>query len=140
MLLEQQEGLIYEEHDIFSIEKALVLETKKNEISSKELSICHSSISCLKSANDDLNAKIFKLNECPAFSSIVERVFIDIRCKDVDIDACYAHVAIIASSNEDIAKLNAQIKSCNKEIEKVKFSRRAYQIGRHPMIKDGLGF
>jgi hypothetical protein len=42
--------------------------------------------------------------------------------------------------NVDIAKLNAQIKTCNEELEKVKFSKGAYLSGRHPKIKDGLGF
>jgi hypothetical protein len=68
-LLEKQDGLIFEEHDKFvSVEKALALERKNNEILSKKLSECHSSISCLKSGNDDLNAKILKLNECPGSS------------------------------------------------------------------------
>jgi hypothetical protein len=109
MLLEKKEDLIYEEHDKFvSVENALALETKKNEILSKELSDCYSSINCLKSANDDLEAKIIKLNEC--LTSTVEHVSVCINCKDIDIDACHVHVAIIASLNKDIAKLNAQIK------------------------------
>jgi hypothetical protein len=49
----------------------------------------------------------------------VEHVSIYITCKDVDIDVCHAHVAIIASLNEGIAKLNAQIKTCNEELEKL---------------------
>jgi hypothetical protein len=80
------------------------------------------------------------LNECPTSSSTVEHVSICIRCKDVDIDACHAHVAIIARLNKEIAKLNAQVKTCNEELEKVKFAWGAYLSGRHPMIKDGLGF
>jgi hypothetical protein len=47
-----------------SVEKALALELEKNKILPKELSDCHSSISCLKIANDELNVKIAKLNEC----------------------------------------------------------------------------
>jgi hypothetical protein len=49
-LLEKQEDILYEEHDKFiSVQKSLVLETKRNEILSFELSACHESISSLKS-------------------------------------------------------------------------------------------
>jgi hypothetical protein len=53
----------------------------------------NSSISNLKNANDDLNAKIVKLNECHASSSSVEHVSACNRCKDVDIDARISNIA-----------------------------------------------
>jgi hypothetical protein len=63
-LLEKKEDFLYEEHDkVAEVEKSLALEVKKNEIFSCELSACHSSMSILKSANDDLNDRIEK-NEC----------------------------------------------------------------------------
>jgi hypothetical protein len=40
----------------------------------------------------------------------------------------------------DVANLNAQLKTCKSENNKIKFARDAYTIGRHPSIKDGLGF
>jgi hypothetical protein len=107
---------------------------------SAELSGCRSSIYCLNIANDDLNAKIVKLNEYHASSSSSEHVDICTRCKDFDINTCHAHVSTIASLNGDIAKLNAQLKTCNDELEKIKFARGAYTSGRHPSIKDGAGF
>jgi hypothetical protein len=42
--------------------------------------------------------------------------------------------------NNDVANLSAQLKICKSDYEKLKFSRDAYTIGRHPSIKDGLGF
>jgi hypothetical protein len=39
-----------------------------------------------------------------------------------------------------VASLNAQLKTCKNDFDKLKFSRDAYTIGRHPSIKDGLGF
>jgi hypothetical protein len=42
--------------------------------------------------------------------------------------------------NNEVASLNAQFKTCKDDFEKLKFSRDAYTIGRHPSIKDGLGF
>jgi hypothetical protein len=135
-LLEKQEDILYEEHDKFiSIQKSLALEVKKNEILSSELSTCHESISSLKNLNDDLNAKLEKVN-----SSCVEHVVICNRCKDFDVDACNEHVSTIAKLNNDVASLNAQLKTCKESYEKLKFARDAYTIGRHPSIKDGLGF
>ena len=59
------------------------------------------------------------------------------RCKDVDIDE---HAITIAKLNNEVASLNAQLKTCKDDFEKLKFARDAYTIGRHPSIKDGLGF
>ena len=39
-----------------------------------------------------------------------------------------------------MASLNAQLKTSKSEFDKLKFARYAYTIGRHPSIKDGLGF
>jgi hypothetical protein len=39
-----------------------------------------------------------------------------------------------------VASLNAQLKTCKNDFDKLKFARDAYTIGRHPSIKDGLGF
>jgi hypothetical protein len=47
---------------------------------------------------------------------------------------------MILKLNNDIASLNAQLKTCKNENDKIKFARDAYTIGRHPSIKDGLGF
>jgi hypothetical protein len=129
---------LYEEHDKFiSVQKSLALEVKKNEILSSELSTCRESISSLKNLNDDLNVKLEKVN---VTSSCVEHVVICNRCKDFDIDACNKHASTIVKLNNDVASLNAQLKTCKDSYEKLKFARDAYTIGRHPSIKDGLGF
>ena len=39
-----------------------------------------------------------------------------------------------------MASLNAQLKTCKINFDKLKFARDAYTVGRHPSIKDGLGF
>jgi hypothetical protein len=137
-LLEKQEDILYEEHDKFvSVQKSLVLETKRNEMLSSELSACHESISSLKILNDDLNAKLEEANKS---SSCVEHVIICNRCKDFDIDACNEHLAFITKLNDEVASLNAQLKTCKNNFDKLKFARGAYTIGRRPSIKDGLGF
>jgi hypothetical protein len=117
VLLERQEDLLYEEHDKFvEAQKSLALEIKRNEMLSCELSTCHDSIASLKSINDDLNTKLEKSSKS---TSCVEHVEICTRCKDFDVDACSDHLV---------------------SISKLKFARDAYTIGRHPSIKDGLGY
>jgi hypothetical protein len=137
-LVEKQEDILYEEHDKFvNVQKSLALEIKENEILSSELSSSHESISSLKNLNVELNAKLEKVNET---SSCVEHVIICNRCKDFDINACDEHVTSIAKLNNEVASLNAQLKTCKYDYDKLKFARDAYTVGRHPSIKDGLGF
>jgi hypothetical protein len=137
-LLERQEDILYEEHDKFvSVQKSLALEIKRNELLSSELSTCNESISSLKTLNDDLSAK---LEVAKKSSSCVEHVVICNRCKDFDINACDEHLASIAKLNDEVPSLNAQLKTCKVDFYKLKFARDAYTIGRHPSIKDGLGF
>ena len=129
---------MYEEHDKFvSVQKSLALKIKRNEMLSSELSVCHESISSLKTLNDDLNAKLEVANKS---SSCVEHVVICNRCKDFDIDACNEHLGSIAKLNDEVASLNAQLKTCKINFDQLKFARDAYTVGRHPSIKDGLGF
>jgi hypothetical protein len=135
-LLEKQEDIIYEEHDKFiNVQKSLALETKENELLSSELSSCHDSISSLKSLNTDLNAKLEKVNIA---SSSVEHVVICNRCKYFDIVACNEHVSTILKLNNNVANLNAQLKTCKTNYEKLNFARDTYMIGRHPSIKMDL--
>jgi hypothetical protein len=137
-LLEKQEDLLYEEHDKFvEAQKSLALEIKRNEILSGELSTCHKTISTLEGDNNDLNAKLEVANKS---NYCVEHVVICTRCKDFDIDACSEHLVSISKLNDELASLNAQLKTSKNDCDKLKFARDAYTIGRHPSIKDGLGF
>jgi hypothetical protein len=137
-LLEKQEDILYEEHVKFiSVQKSLALETKRNEMLSSELSACHETISSLKSSNDELTAKLeedSKINPC------VEHVSVCNRCKDFDVDACNEHLISITKLNDEVSSLNAQLKTCKNDFDKLKFASDAYTVGRHPSIKDGLGF
>jgi hypothetical protein len=109
-LLEKQEDILYEEHDKFvSVQKSLALEIKRNEMLSSELSVCHEFVSSLKILNDDLNAKLEEANKS---SSCVEHVSICNRCKDFDVDACDEHLISITKLNDEVASLNAQLKTC----------------------------
>jgi hypothetical protein len=122
-LLEKQEDLLYEEHDKFvSAQNSLALEVKRNEMLSYELSTCHESISSLKSINDDLNAK---LEIASKSTSCIEHVMICNRCKDFNIDACSEHLVSISKLNDEVASLNAQLKTSKNEFDKLKFARDA---------------
>jgi hypothetical protein len=135
-LLEKQEDILHKEHDkLVNAKKSLTLEVKRNDFF--ELSSRIESMSSLKNLNADLNAKVEKVN---ITSSSVEHVSICNRCKDIDIDACNSHASTILKLINGVANLNAQLKTCKSEKYKIKFARDAYTIGRHPSIKDGLGF
>jgi hypothetical protein len=129
---------LYEEHDKFvSVQNSLALEVKRNDMLSSELYACHETVSSLKSVNDDLNAKLEVVNKS---SSCIEHVVICNRCKDFDVDACVEHLTSINKLNGEVASLNAQLKTCKNDFDKLKFARDAYTVGRHPSIKDGLGY
>jgi hypothetical protein len=122
-LLEKQEDLLYEEHDKFvSVQKSLALEVKRNEMLSCELSTCHETMSSLTCINDDLNAKLEVANKS---ISCVEQVVICNRCKDFNVDACVEHLTSITKLNDEVASLNAQLKTCKSDFDKLKFARDA---------------
>jgi hypothetical protein len=106
----------------------------------KELNVCNDSISCLRDENAILNAKIEKLNNCKPSTSTVEHVSICTRCRDVNVDAINDHLAMIKKQNDHIAKLDAKIADHELENEKFKFARSMLYNGRRPDIKDGIGF
>jgi prefoldin subunit 5 len=107
----------------------------------KELNVCNDSISCLRNENAILNAKIEELNACKPSTSTVEHVSICTRCRDVNVEAMDDHLAMIKQQNDHIAKLTAKIAEHELENEKFKkFARSMLYNGRHPGIKDGIGF
>jgi hypothetical protein len=89
---------------------------------SSELSACHESVLSLKNSNDELNAK---LEEANATRLCVEHVVICNRCKDFDVDVCDEHLIAITKFNDEVASLNAQLKPCKIDFDKLKFARDA---------------
>jgi hypothetical protein len=57
-----------------------------------------------------------------------------------NVDACNEHIVSFTKLSNEVASLNAQLKTCKDDFNKLKFARDAYTIGRHPSIKDGLSF
>jgi hypothetical protein len=106
----------------------------------EKLNICNDSISCLRDENAILNAKIEELNICKPSTSTVEHVSICTRCRDNNVEAIDDHIAMIKQQNDHIAKLTAKINEHELENEKFKFARSMLYNGRRPGIKDGIGF
>jgi hypothetical protein len=76
---------------------------------SKELNICNDSISCLRTENVSLIARIEEFNACKPSTSTIEHVTVCTRCRDINVDAMNDHIAMIKEQNDHIAKLNAKI-------------------------------
>jgi ubiquinone biosynthesis protein UbiJ len=106
----------------------------------KDLNVCNDSISCLKDENAILHAKIEELNICKPSTSTVDHVSICTRCRDINVEAMDDHLAMIKQQNGHIAKLTAKNNEHELENEKFKFARSMLYNGRHPGIKDGIGF
>jgi serine phosphatase RsbU (regulator of sigma subunit) len=140
-LLECQEDLLVKENKKYvKLKNAYALEVEKCENLSRELSIYNDSISCLSDENASLNAKIDELNVCKPSTSTVVHVSICTRCRDINVEAIDDHIGMIKEQNDHIAKLNAKIAEHELENEKFKFARSLLYNGRHPSIKDGIGF
>jgi chromosome segregation ATPase len=75
----------------------------------KDLNVCNDSISCLRDENVRLDAKIEELNACKPSTSTIEPVSICTRCRDVNVEAMDDQLAIIKQQNDHIAKLTAKI-------------------------------
>jgi hypothetical protein len=132
--------LVKENKKFVKLKDAYALEVEKYENLSKELNICNDSISCLRTENASLIAKIEEMNAYNVSTSTAEHVTICTRCRDINIDAMNNHLAMIKEQNDHIAKLNAKIAEHELENEKFKFARSMLYNGRYPGIKDGIGF
>jgi hypothetical protein len=158
----QEDFLVKENKKIVKLKNAYAQEVEKCENLSKELSICHDSISSLRTKNVSLvskieelnvcnysifylrdenatlNAKIEELNTCKPSTSTVDYVSIYTRCRDIDIEDMDDHLAMIKQQNNHIAKLTAKIAEHELGNENFKFARSMLYNGRRPGIKDGI--
>jgi hypothetical protein len=140
-ILECQEDLLVKENKkCVKLRDYYALEVEKCQNLTKELEVCNDSISCLRTENASLIAKIEELNACKVSTSTIEHVTICTRCRDVNVDAMNDHLTMIKEQNDHIAKLNAKIAEHELENEKFKFARSMLYNGRRPGIKDDIGF
>jgi hypothetical protein len=75
----------------------------------KDLNVCNDSISYLRNENVMLKSKIDELNVCKSSTSIVDHVTVCTRCRDINVDAIYDHLALIKQQNDHIAQLTSKI-------------------------------
>jgi SMC interacting uncharacterized protein involved in chromosome segregation len=106
----------------------------------EKLNVCNDSFSCLRDENIRLNAEIEELNACKPSTSTIDHVTICTRCRDVNVEAIDDQLAMIKQQNDHIAKLTAKIAEHELENENFKFARSMLYNGRRPGIKDGIGF
>jgi hypothetical protein len=106
----------------------------------EKLNVCNDSISCLRDENVKLNAKIEELNACKPSTSTIDHVSVCTRCRDINVEAIDDHLAMIKKQNDHITTLNAKIAEHELENEKFKFARSMLYNGRRPGIKNGIGF
>jgi SMC interacting uncharacterized protein involved in chromosome segregation len=106
----------------------------------EKLNVCNDSFSCLRDENIKLNVKLEELNACKPSTSTVDHVTICTRCRDVNIEAMDDHLAMTKQQNDHIAKLTTKISEHELENENFKFARSIFYNGRRPDIKDGIGF
>jgi hypothetical protein len=140
-ILECQEDLLVKENKKFvKLKDAFALEVEKCKNLTKELNTCNDSISCLKTKNVSLIAKIEELNACHVPTSTIEHVTICTRCIDIDVNAMNDHLAMIKEQNDHIAKLDPKIAVHELENENFKFACSMLYNGRRLCIKDGVGF
>jgi chromosome segregation ATPase len=141
-LVVQENFLIKENKKFVKLKNAYAQEVEKCENLSKELSICHDTISSLRSENASLNskvkelnacndsmsclrdenvrlsAKVEELNVCKPSTSNVDHVSICTRCRDINVEAIDDHLAMIMKQNDHIAQLTSKINEHELEIEK----------------------
>jgi hypothetical protein len=115
-------------------------ENEKLIAKAKDFDVCNATISDLRTKNDILHAKVIELKSCKSSTSTIEHTSICTRCRDIDVNAIHDHMTLIKQQNDHIAKLDAKITEHNLENEKFKFARSMLYSGRHPGIKDGIGF
>jgi hypothetical protein len=96
----------------------------------RQLNVCNDSISCLRD----------ELSVCKPSTSTVDLVSICTRCRDINVDAINDHLALIKQQNDHIAQLTDKIDEHEIGNKKIKFARSMLHSGRHPGIKDGIGF
>jgi hypothetical protein len=119
---------------------SLKIENDKLIAKAKDLNVCNDVVSNLRNENAILYAKIDKLNVCKASTSSVDHVSICTRCRYINVDAIHDHLALIKEQNDHIPQLTAKINEHEIENGKFKFARSMLYNGRHPGIKDGIGF
>jgi hypothetical protein len=109
LLDSQEEFLIKENKKHVKVKNAYAQEVEKNENLTKELSICHDSITNLRNENASLIAKIDKLNETISSLKTENASFIS---KAKDLNVCNDSISYLKDENAIISAKIEELKSC----------------------------
>jgi prefoldin subunit 5 len=109
LLDSQEEFLIKENKRHVKLKNAYAQEVEKNENLTKELSMCHDSITNLRNQNASLNAKIEKLNE--SISSLrTENASLISKVKNLNV--CDDSISCLKDENAILNAKIEELKSC----------------------------
>jgi chromosome segregation ATPase len=117
LLDSQEEFLIKENKKHVKVKNAYAQEVEKNENLTKELSICHDTISNLRTENANLNSKVEKLNACN--DSIV-----NLRNENVglitEIDKLNESISSLKNENTSLISKAKDLNVCNASISNLR--------------------
>jgi hypothetical protein len=135
LLYSQEEFLVKENKKHVKVKNAYAQEVEKNENLTKELSICHDSITNLRNENASLIAKIDKLNE--SISSLrTENASLISKAKDLNV--CNDSISFLRDENAILNAKIEELKSCKPStstVEHVAICTRCRDVNVEPLIK-----
>jgi DNA repair exonuclease SbcCD ATPase subunit len=113
LLDSQEEFLIKENEKHVKVKNAYAQEVEKNESLTKELSICHDTISNLKTENVSLNAKVEKLNACNDSIANLRNENASLIAK---IDKLNESISSLKTENANLISKARDLNGCNDSI------------------------
>jgi chromosome segregation ATPase len=113
LLDSQEKFLIKENKKHVKTKNAYAQEVEKNENLTKELSICHDTISNLRTENTSLNAKVEKLNACNDSITNLKNENASLIAK---IDKLNESISILKTENASLISKAKDLNVCNNSI------------------------
>jgi DNA repair exonuclease SbcCD ATPase subunit len=117
LLDSQEEFLIKENKKHVKVKNAYAQEVEKNENLTKELSICHDTISNLRTENSNLFAKVEKLNACDDSITNLKNDNASLIAK---IDKLNESIASLKTENDKLISKAKELNVCNEFISYLK--------------------
>jgi chromosome segregation ATPase len=127
LLDSQEEFLIKENKKHVKVKNAHAQEVEKNENLTKELSICHDTISNLRTENGNLFAKVEKLN---AYDDSITNIKNDNASLIAKIDKLNESIASLKTENDKLISKAKDLNVCNESI--------SYLIDENAMLKSKI--
>jgi predicted RNase H-like nuclease (RuvC/YqgF family) len=117
LLDSQEEFLIKENKKHVKVKNAYAQEVEKNENFTKELSICHDTVSNLRTENANLIAKVEKLNVCNDSIISLRNENASLIAK---IDKLYESISSLRTKNDNLISKAKDLNVCNDSISSLR--------------------